>query len=96
MRTMVRITIPVEAGNKAIADGSLAATLEAAMEKLKPEAAYFVTNAGSRCALLFFDLADQSDIPSIAEPFFANLNASVEFSPVMNAADLQAGLGKLG
>jgi hypothetical protein len=96
MRTMMRVTIPVEAGNRGIADGTLPKTLEAAMENLKPEAAYFLPSGGERSALLFFDLADASDIPSIAEPFFQNLNASVEFSPVMNAEDLQAGLGKLG
>ncbi len=95
MRTMMKVTIPVEAGNAAIADGSLPKTLEGAMEALKPEAAYFITTGGERCALLFFDLADTSDIPSIAEPFFVNLNAAVEFSPVMNGDDLQAGLGKL-
>ncbi len=95
MRTMMRVSIPVEAGNRGIADGSLPATLKTAMERLKPEAAYFVTNAGQRTALLFFDLADTSDIPSVAEPFFANLDASVEFSPVMNLDDLQAGLAKL-
>jgi hypothetical protein len=96
MRTMMRVTIPVEAGNRAIADGTLPKTIEAAMESLKPEAAYFVDTGGKRSALLFFDLADASDIPSIAEPFFQNLNASVEFSPVMNAEDLQAGFGKMG
>ena len=96
MRTMMRITIPVEAGNRAIADGTLQKTLEATMERLKPEAAYFIATGGERSALLFFDLADASDIPPIAEPIFRNLNASVEFSPVMNAEDLQAGLGRLG
>ncbi len=95
MRTMMRVTIPVEAGNRALADGSLAKTIESAMESLKPEAAYFLATGGERSALLFFDLADSSDIPPIAEPFFTKLNASVEFSPVMNAEELQAGLGKL-
>ena len=94
MRTMMRVTIPGEA--RAIADGSLPATLEAAMERLTPEAAYFITDDGQRTALMFSDMTDGSDIPSIAEPFFTNLSASVEFSPVMNADDLQTGLGKLG
>lgn len=95
MRMMMRVKIPVEAGNRAIADGSLPATLQSVMDKVHPEAAYFVTDEGRRCALVFFDLADVSDIPSIAEPFFVNLEASVEFSPVMNQEDLQTGLAGL-
>lgn len=96
MRTMMKVTIPVDAGNDAIADGSLPATLESVMEKVQPEAAYFLTNEGQRCAIMVFDLADVSDIPTIAEPFFTNMHASVEFSPVMNREDLQAGLAAGG
>ena len=96
MRTMMRITIPVEAGNRGVADGSLPKALESLMESLKPEAVYFTPADGTRSALVFFDLADPSDIPGISEPFFQQFNASVEFAPVMNAEDLQAGLGRLG
>lgn len=96
MRTMMRVTIPVEAGNRAIADGSLPKTLESVMESLQPEAVYFPAGGGERSVLVFFDLADSADIPSIAEPFFTQFNASVEISPVMNAEDMQAALDKLG
>jgi hypothetical protein len=41
---------------------------------------------------LVFDLKDPSDIPTIAEPLFMILKAKVEFTPVMNADDLQKGL----
>ncbi len=44
---------------------------------------------------MVFDLKDSSDLPRIAEPFFMGLNATVEFTPVMNADDLKAGLGKM-
>jgi hypothetical protein len=44
---------------------------------------------------MVFDLKDPSEIPAIAEPFFLNLNAKVEFSPVMNAEDLKKGLESL-
>jgi hypothetical protein len=33
-------------------------------------------------------------IPSIAEPFFMNLSASIELSPVMNLEDMKAGVEK--
>lgn len=95
MRTMMKIEFPVEAGNKGIKDGSLPETINAVFGKIQPEAAYFTTSAGRRCAYVFFDLADSADIPSIAEPFFQNLNAAVEFLPCMNQDDLEAGLGKI-
>jgi hypothetical protein len=45
---------------------------------------------------MVFDLPDASGIPSFAEPFFAELNASLELAPVMNGDDLQKGLSQLG
>ena len=95
MRTMLRWTVPVEKGNEAIKDGSLAQTLEALAQQLNPEAAYFWPQDGERAGLMVFDMADPSEIPQIAEPLFANLDAAVEFTPVMNADDLQRALAKV-
>lgn len=63
-------------------------------ELTNPEAQYFCTKGGTRTGYVFFDLADPSDIPPIAEPLFQKLRATVEFFPAMNAADLGAGMGK--
>ena len=95
MRTLLKATMDVTASNKAIMDGSLPKLMQSTMEKLKPEASYFTTIDGCRACFIVFDLKDPSDIPSIAEPFFLNLNAKVEFSPVMNADDLKKGLESL-
>ena len=92
MRMMLKILIPTETGNNAIKDGSLHKIFEATMSKLKSEAASFVAEHGHRCAMMFFDMKDASEIPGIAEPLFAGLNARVELLPVMNAEDLQKGL----
>ena len=54
------------------------------MNKLKPEAAYFSTMDGKRGGMMFFDLADASQIVEIVEPLFSNLNAAVDILPVMN------------
>ena len=94
MRTMVKITVPVEAGNKAFRDGTLQETIMGMIDELKPEAAYFFPERGIRTAMFFIDLKDSSDIPVIAEPLFERLNASVEFLTVMNADDLKKGFGK--
>jgi hypothetical protein len=92
---MLRATFQTEATNKAFKDGSVPKILEATMAKLKPEAAYFAPHNGKRCAMLFFDMKDPSDIPSICEPLFSALNAEIELHPVMNAEDLQRGLKAL-
>ena len=92
MRMLLKVTIPVEAGNSAIKDGTLSKTMGAVLERLKPEAAYFYADNGKRTGLMVFDMESPADIPSIAEPFFIGFNATVEFTPVMDVADMQAGV----
>lgn len=93
MRTLLKATLDVKASNKAILDGRLSMVVEMVMGMIKPESAYFMTVDGCRSCMMFFDLKDPSMIPSVAEPFFLNFNAKVEFFPVMNADDLQKGIG---
>ncbi|HVV48138.1 MAG TPA: hypothetical protein VHO06_00625 [Polyangia bacterium] len=95
MRTLLKVTVPVEAGNKAVRDGSMQQIIQATVERIRPEAVYFVEQGGERCGFFFFDLKDVTDIPTIGEPIFQALNARLELSPAMNPQDLQAGLGKL-
>jgi hypothetical protein len=45
-----------------------------------------------RTALIFFDLERPSQIPSVAEPFFMELDAAIEIVPAMTADDVRAGL----
>ncbi len=92
MRMMLRWTVPVERGNETIKDGSLARTLESLLDELKPEAAYFWPENGERGGMMVFDMADPSQIPQIAEPLFLNVDAAVDFAPVMNADDLKKAL----
>ena len=92
MRMMLRWTVPVERGNETIKDGSLARTLESLLDELKPEAAYFWPENGERGEMMVFDMADPSQIPQIAEPLFLNVDAAVDFAPVMNADDLKKAL----
>jgi hypothetical protein len=92
MRMMLRWTVPVERGNEAIADGSLQSTLQNLMEQLQPEAAYFMALDGERGGIMIFDMTDPAQIPQIAEPLFASLDAAVEFVPVMNGEDLKRAL----
>ena len=95
MRMMLRWPVNVARGNETIKDGSLARTIESLMEELKPEAAYFWPEDGERAGMMVFDMADPTQIPQIAEPLFLNLEAAVEFVPVMNADDLRTALEKV-
>ncbi len=92
MRMMLRWTVPVERGNETIKDGSLSQTIESLIDELKPEAAYFWPENGERGGMMVFDMADPSQIPQIAEPLFLNVDAAVDFAPVMNADDLKKAL----
>lgn len=92
MRMLLKMQMDVEAGNRAIKDGSFGEMLERVMGQIKPEAAYFTAIDGKRTGLIFFDLADPSQIPAIAEPFFMTVDAAIEFLPVMTPEDVQKGL----
>lgn len=94
MRMMMKVSVPVEAGNKGIKEGIFPKTVMAFVDKMKPETCFFTAEAGMRTAFFVFDLTDPTTIPSIAEPFFMNLNASLTLSPVMNLAEMKAGVEK--
>ena len=95
MRMMLKITLPTEVANRAIEDGSFQRVLDETMTKILPEASYFVADKGCRCAMLFFDLTNSSDIPGIVEPLFKSLNANVELQPAMNSNDLRTGMSAM-
>jgi hypothetical protein len=88
MRFLVKVNIPVEAGNAAAKAGRLGTTIQSIVTDLKPEAVYFTDDNGQRTAFLFLEMQDASQIPAIAEPWFLAFNASIEIHPVMVPDDL--------
>jgi hypothetical protein len=88
MRFLLKVNIPVEAGNTAAKAGKLGTIIQSILSDLKPEAAYFTDDNGQRTGFLFFDMQDASQIPAVAEPWFIAFNASIELHPVMVPDDL--------
>jgi uncharacterized protein DUF3303 len=88
MRILMQVSLPVEASNETIKNGTLPKTIQPILCEQKPEAAYFFAQDGKRGGFIVLDMKDTSQIPAFAEPWFLAFNASVEFHPVMNAEDL--------
>ena len=95
MRMLMKVNIPVEAGNKAAREGTLGKTVQQILQAIRPEAAYFVAENGQRCGFLIVNLESESKIPALAEPWFLAFNAAVEFRPVMKPEDLQRASGDI-
>jgi hypothetical protein len=97
MRMLLNVTIPHEEFNKAVRDGSVGNKIGRILEDTKPEAVYFTEQNGQRGAILIIDLANPSQVPAYAEPWFLTFKANVKFQVVMTPEDLQkADLEDLG
>jgi hypothetical protein len=88
MRFLVKVSMPVEAGNAAAKKDGFGA-IQGILQQQKPEAAYFLAEGGRRTGILIMNLNDPSEIPAIAEPWFLALHASIEITPAMVPEDLQ-------
>ena len=96
MRMLLKVSMAVTPGNEAAKSGALQRAIQATMEALKPEAAYFYPEDGKRTALMVFDMKGSWQLPAIGEPLFQALGAAVTVTPVMNGEDLQRGFKEAG
>jgi hypothetical protein len=97
MRMLLNVSLPLEAFNAAVKDGTIGKKIERILDETKPEAVYFTEQNGRRGAILIVDVADPSKVPALAEPWFLLFNASVKFRIVMSPKELgKAGLDAIG
>ena len=89
MRFLMKVSIPTEAGNQRVLDGSLGKVIESILNDINAEAAYFAEEHGARTGFIFCNIKDESEIPGMAEPWFLALNAQVELHPAMSLDDLK-------
>jgi hypothetical protein len=91
MRMMMKVSIPVEAGNTAALKGTLVATIQQILADLRPEAAYYSTDNGTREVLVVLDVRDSSQLPGVTEPWFLAFSAHVSMRPALTLQDLSDG-----
>ncbi|MBZ5601019.1 MAG: panthothenate synthetase [Acidobacteriia bacterium] len=97
MRMLMHLHLPIEPFNTLVRQGTAGTKLRQILEAIKPEAAYFSEQHGKRGGVLVVDVKEPSDVPRLAEPFFLQFNAEVEFRVAMTPEDLgRANLDALG
>jgi len=92
VRFMAKVTIPSEKWDEAQGSGTLQSTIDSALQRLRPESAYFFDEEGKREWILVFNL----DVAAMLKPLFPNLDASIEGRPVTTAAEFQQQSGGTG
>lgn len=96
MKFIVHVSLPAHKFNEALRDGSAGKKMTRILEDTKPEAAYFTSTDGNRGGYLVYNISQASEIPRLAEPWFLNFDAKIQFEPAMTPEDLQkAGLEDL-
>jgi len=97
MRMLVEFQFPIEPFNTLVKKGTAGQVIQKILGEIKPEATYFTAREGQRGGVMVVNLSDPSKIPSVAEPLFLQLNATVKLLPCMTPEDLgKAGLDTLG
>ncbi|MGB8339531.1 MAG: panthothenate synthetase [Burkholderiales bacterium] len=97
MKMLLTVAIPHEPFNTLVRNGSAGKILGQILEAMKPEAAYFTEQDGTRGGFFVVNVQNASDVPKFAEPFFLKFQGDCKFRILMSPEDLQkAGLEQLG
>ena len=96
MRMVLKSSIPTEAGNASLRDGSMTEKLGSILEDTKPEAVYFYLENGQRTCIIIFEMNEVSQLPAVVEPWFLSMGADITLVPVMNGEDFEKAGPSLG
>lgn len=97
MKMLLTAEFPHEPFNSLVRNGKVGEIMGRILDTIRPEAAYFTEQDGTRCGIFVINLQTASDVPAFAEPFFLSFQANCKFRIVMSPEDLQkAGLEELG
>jgi len=97
MKMLLTVEFPHEPFNTLVRSGKVGELMGRILDTIKPEAAYFTEQDGTRCGVFVVNLQRSSDVPTFAEPFFLNFQANCKFRILMSPEDLkEAGLEALG
>jgi hypothetical protein len=87
MQFLVRVTIPIDAGNEMIRDPNFAQTIETILGDVKPDNVMFCIESGQRTVYLTMTVNDGSDWVARIEPLWLALSADVEVIPAISQED---------
>src|ERR1039457_4707101 len=97
MRMIMLVQFPIEPFNTLVRNGTVGEKIRQILDAIKPESAYFSERDGHRGGIFVVNLDSPSDVARLAEPWFLQFNAEVEFRIAMTPEDLgRADLGALG
>ena len=97
MKMLLAVEFPPEPFNSLVRSGAVGEIIGRILESLKPETAYFTEHEGKRGGVFVVNVQAASDIPTFAEPFYLNFQASCKFRILMSPEDMQkSGLDELG
>jgi hypothetical protein len=89
MRFLMKVSIPVEAGNAFLASKpDFGQILSEILESQRAESVFFTAYGGQRTLFYVVNIENNAQMPAIAEPWWFLANASVEFLPAMTPDDL--------
>ena len=89
MKMLLTAEFPLEPFNSLVRSGKAGEIIGRILEAIKPETAYFTEQDGKRGGIFVINVQSPSDVPSFAEPFFLNFQASCKFRILISPEELQ-------
>jgi hypothetical protein len=90
VKFLIKIPMPTPAENPAVAAADFKDRMLALVKQVRAERAYFATeDDGRRIDYVVVNVADATELPAMAEPFYDWLGVKVEFLPQMSAEDVE-------